>query len=108
MFMTNVLATATGGANAYGVSVRLSSSPTMTNVHARASGGTSNYGMYIEGSDPFIQGSMMDGMTEGLWFDLGSAGTRVVNSRLSSVYDGAPNSIQCRETFDNSLADVDC
>ena len=110
MVLTNVMASASGAAaDCYGISIKNSASPTLRNIQSRASCETGdNYGMYINGSDPFIQGSILLGTTRGLWFDADSKGTRVVNSLISSVSDGAPNTPQCRENFDVNLADVDC
>lgn len=107
--MTNIQATATGGTSSYGVSIRLAASPTMTNLTARGVDSTgNNYGVYIENSSPYIQGSIIVGTTTGLWFNAGSKATRVVNSLISSVSDGAPRSRQCRENFNGNLTDVDC
>lgn len=110
LVMTNIQAVASGGSSrTIGVSIRLSASPGMSNIHARSSGGRgANYGMYIEGSSPFIKDSVIEGSTNGLWFDANSKSTTVVNSKLSSVSDGAPNSQQCRETYNHTLVDVDC
>jgi hypothetical protein len=50
--MTNVTATATGGTNSYGIYNNYTSSPTMTNVTATATGGTTNYGVNNFTSSP--------------------------------------------------------
>lgn len=112
--MINVKATAEGGGgtaggNSSGVYLNNAGSPVIENLFALGIAGSGdNYGVYIIKSSPFIKESLLSGTTEGLWFDADSKNSMVVNSFLTSVSDGAPNSQQCRDTYRDGLADVDC
>ena len=130
--ITNVVAEATGGSDNVGVefiqtaptlthvtahaegpfesvnygmrSKNASSAPMMTNVHASASGGSSSIG--FEGADGVVESSVLEGSSAGLGIvddDLRVANTRIVGGVFD--FDGT---VQCRDTYDADLDDVDC
>jgi hypothetical protein len=108
--MTNVTASASGGTNSTGI-FNASSSPVMMNITASASGGSGdNLGVKSANvSAPFIQDSIMEGVTKGLFITADSPGTRVVNSKIiGGVNDQPSGTTQCRGNYDASLALVDC
>jgi hypothetical protein len=109
--MTNVSASASSvSGNSLGVVNVSSSSPTMTNVSATGSGGTNSYGVYIESnSAPFVQDSVLEGNTDGLFINSDSPGARITNSKIiGGVTDGPDTTTNCLGNYKADLADVNC
>lgn len=131
--MERITAAASGATNSYAVYNRSSSSPTMIQVTATASGGSANCGVYNVSSDPTmyqvtatasggttsygvrnfsitsiltIRGSFLSGSTAGV--EISDPKIRIIDTRITgSVSDGDPG-IQCRNTYDVNLNNVDC
>ena len=107
--MHNVTASVSGGTTSnYGVSNNVSS-PTMYNVTASASGGGTSYGVFNSSANsaPQIHASFFAGGTAGI--DLGnSIGTRITNTLIAAGIVNDPGGTQCRDTFDQTLANVNC
>lgn len=107
--MTNVTATGEGGTASYGVWI--SGSPRMTNVTAIGSGAlTINYGVFNSSSDdsPRIENSSLEGSTGGMRFHGSDIGTRISNTRIVGGIANNPTGIQCRDTFDENLTNINC
>lgn len=106
--MTQVIATASGGNASFGVFNHYSS-PKMTEGTATAADGNDNYGVYNSnsGSEPQIRSSLLYGSTNAMRFG-GSTGTRISDSQLVGGIDADPAGVQCRNTYDENLADVTC
>ena len=108
--MSQVTATASGASsNNYGVYNDVGVTPTMSHITASASGGTFNYGAYNASmtTAPRIAHSSLSGSTNGMRF-AGSTGTRIANTQISGGIDADPGGVQCRDTYDENLADVIC
>lgn len=104
--MNNVTASAGSFFNAYGIYSE-HSSQTMFNVTFYASAGGTSYGMYNSNTSPTIRGSSLTGSTAGV--HIGSAATRISDTRIEGGISGdSQGGIQCRNTYDENLADVDC
>jgi len=110
--MTNVTIHASGGSSSnIGMYNSESSSPTLTKVVVKGSGGSSSYGVQTRlSSFPFIQNSVLEGGTYGLFLNTFSSGVKVVNSKIiGGVLDSLfPDTTQCRGNYDANLADVNC
>ena len=111
--MTDVIAEASGSDGTRGVLNDSASSPTLTAVTATATGGSTSYGVFNVDSvsAPRIERSSLSGDTYAIKFT-GSTGTRISNSRLVGGFDADPTPAilgdQCRDNFDENLADVTC
>ena len=110
--MTNVTIHASGGSSSnIGMYNSESSSPTLTKVVVKGSGGSSSYGVQTRlSSFPFIQNSVLEGGTYGLFLNTFSSGVKVVNSNIiGGVFDDLfLGTTQCRDTYDENLNDVNC
>ena len=111
--MTHVVATANTGPFNYAM-YNAGASPIMKNVTAKGLGGilSLGYGVYNSNftSTPQIDASHIEGITNGMVFN-GSTDTRITNTRIvgnSDPLDSNPAGVQCRNTYDENLADVSC
>ena len=107
--MINNSVSASGAKHNFGVFNHTDCSPTITGVITSASGGTWNFGMNSsDNSSPFIQDSILEGESVGVFISENSPGTRVVNSKIINGFYNNADGSQCRGNYDENLADVDC
>jgi hypothetical protein len=100
----NVIASATGGVNSYGVS-NSGSSPSMTDVTATATGGTDNYGVRnLSSSSPSIRNSSITGTTNSIHNDTSTA--LVANTMLNGATTGT--GLTCIGTYDELFVVSGC
>ena len=102
--MSHVTATASGGANNFGVLNSSSSSPTMSHVTATASG--NGVGMrFFGGGAAQVDSSTLTGT---IGVNGTTAGTRITNTRIVGGVLNDIGGTQCRNTYDEALVDVSC
>ena len=91
-----------------GVGSFVGSNPTMTDVTATASGGAGNHGAYHENSNSTIRQSKLSGSTFSL-YQFGSSNTvKVALTQLVGTVRRDSGTLQCFNNYDQNMAAVTC